>query len=552
MNKKKVLWISESSCLGTGFSTISKEVLTRLYNTNKYEIAEYASYIKGSDPRNLELPWKVYGAIPEDYDQEGLQKYNSSIYGQFGETLFEKVCLDFVPDICIGMRDTWMNSMEKASPFKNNFRWIYMPTIDGEDIQRLEWIELYEKADVLLTYSRYGKEVLGREAPHLKVFDIVRPGVNHDIFKPMDKLSLRKKFGLDPNTMIVMTTMRNQRRKLFPDLIQAFEQYLRYCIEKGNPRLATNTYLYLHTSYPDVGFDIGRFIMQSGVGHRVLVTYKCDNCQKCFIDFFQTEITCCRHCGKLTAHMPNTQSGVSREQLAELYNVADLYVQYSIAEGWACPITEAKSCGVPAMAVNYSAMVEQVEVEGCQPIKVEKFFYETMMETEQRRALPSNDDLVRKMFNFFSANKETRQKWGALARKDAAENCSFDRATKVFENAIDSIDVLDNKNTWYYPTPRLLKQPKEMPSFRNNREFVDWCIDNIIQEPALKGSYWKADLVKGLNVGYHVGRQGRGPCTTETVLNMFTEMAKNHNYWEQMRVNKLIGCKKDDWHWRMV
>src|SRR5690606_349177 len=44
-------------------------------------------------------------------------------------------------------------------------------------------------------------------------------------------------------------------------------------------------------------------------------------------------------------------------------------------EGMGMPIAEAKACGLPAFAVDYSAMKEQVECEGCQSIKVERFFH---------------------------------------------------------------------------------------------------------------------------------------------------------------------------------
>ena len=58
MNKKRVLLVSESHHLASGFGTYAKEVLTRLWSTGKYEIAEFASY--GNDEVGERVPWRYY------------------------------------------------------------------------------------------------------------------------------------------------------------------------------------------------------------------------------------------------------------------------------------------------------------------------------------------------------------------------------------------------------------------------------------------------------------------------------------------------------------
>ena len=42
--KKRVLLVSEAHHLHSGFGTYSQELMTRLHKTNKYELAEFASY----------------------------------------------------------------------------------------------------------------------------------------------------------------------------------------------------------------------------------------------------------------------------------------------------------------------------------------------------------------------------------------------------------------------------------------------------------------------------------------------------------------------------
>jgi len=67
MEKKRILFVGEASCLNTGFSTYYRELLPRLAATNKYELAEMGSYLRQDDPKAAEFirgRWKFYGVMP--------------------------------------------------------------------------------------------------------------------------------------------------------------------------------------------------------------------------------------------------------------------------------------------------------------------------------------------------------------------------------------------------------------------------------------------------------------------------------------------------------
>ena len=66
MKKLRLLMCSEASYLSSGFSGYARELLKRLYATNKYEIAEFASYAKVNDPRDSDIPWVLYANAPSD------------------------------------------------------------------------------------------------------------------------------------------------------------------------------------------------------------------------------------------------------------------------------------------------------------------------------------------------------------------------------------------------------------------------------------------------------------------------------------------------------
>lgn len=549
MDKKRILILNEFSRLSTGFSGIGNEVIKYLYNTGKYEVAELGTYLQHNDPRQMEVPWKVYPGIPSSDNQYASHFYNTVQTGQFGEAVFEQVCLDFKPNICISILDLWMNRFQLYNSFRNKYKLLWMPTVDGAP-QQIDWLDCYNKIDKLLVYSRFGKETLESENPDkfkLTMDDVVRPGVNPNIYKPLNKQELRDEFGIPQDANVIVSLMRNQKRKLFPDLMEMFAKFLKV----APPEIAKKSYLYVHSSYPDVGYNFCRDLIYTGIAHRTYFTYTCARCRKFYPDFFRGELAVCKYCGALAAHMPNTQMGISQPNLAKVLNLCDLYIQYSISEGFAMPLAEAKACGLPAFAVDYSAMSEQVEIEGCQKIRVERFFHEAVIETEQSRALPDNDDCVEKAIRFFQADSATRQKWSELARKDAAENYNFDRAAKIFERAIDELHVSDIKGAWEDPTPNYAPKRQDIPGGLSNTEFVEWCMDNVLGESRFKDSYWKHELVKGLNVGYIMDGAGKTPGSHKDVFDMFNRMADRKNYWEKQRL-EMFKPKDSGIKWRLI
>ena len=68
MNKKRVLVMGEAHYLNSGFGTYTKELLTRLHKTNKYILAEMASY--GADNHVSNVPWLVYPNVPLESNTE--------------------------------------------------------------------------------------------------------------------------------------------------------------------------------------------------------------------------------------------------------------------------------------------------------------------------------------------------------------------------------------------------------------------------------------------------------------------------------------------------
>lgn len=555
MNKRRILFVGESSFLATGFSNYWNEVVKRLHATDEFEIAEFGSYGHDDDPRCQQVPWKFYPVAPARSNQAAMKKYmpHPGHANQFGEGRFSDVCLDFKPDIVCAIRDWWMDEFILRSPLLQNFSFVWMPTIDGEP-QRELWLDSYRQADRILTYSEYGMNLLERTSRRgTDLVTIASPGADLEVFKPPDnKRDHKARLGIDPNSLIVGTTMRNQKRKLYYDLIEAFSMWLYKSKSKGHLELAKRTFLYLHTSYPDVGYDIGKAIRDFKVGNKVIMTYLCGNCQTAYPSFFAGELMICRKCGKLAAHPPNANHSCPRNVLADIMKTFDLYVQYSICEGFGMPITEAQACGVPTMAVRYSAMEDHLQCPTSIPIEVERFFWEAIIETEQKRALPSNIDFVNKLDRFLKQSETVRNEKSRQTRAYIEElvdtygqNSSmcrrgWDRTAAIWGQVIRETKIQDQQTTWLCPTSRV-NHPNLIPPSNdmNNSEFVNWVIGKIWNRPDMLHTHFAGEWLKSLNSGSRTISNNRVPFNRKDFVEHFMTMVQQENIIEDKRLAAL-------------
>ena len=557
--KKRILFVNEASFLATGFSTYGNEVLKRLYKTNEFELGELGSYAEDGDQRINSIPWKFYTNAPNRSDEEGRRIYGSDPINQFGKWRFNQVCLDFKPDICVDLRDEWMSAWVLQSPFRNYFKIINLLTIDGLP-QKTSWLDNYKRYDGCLTYSKWAWDLMKRDSfKGTNMITIASPGADLDVFQPPDdKRAHKAKLGIDPNTIIIGMVSRNQKRKLFYDLVEAFSKWVYKAKTKGHTDLVKKTFLYLHTSYPDVGYDIGRAIQEFKVGMKVLMTYMCQSCGTVYPSFFQGEWAVCRRCKNKTAHPPNANSSPSREVLAEITKLFDLGVQYTICEGWSMTITEQNACGVSVMATRYSALEDHISYPTNIPIEVKRFFYESIIETEQKRALPDNDDFVQKLDRFVKLSDDTRQRMSKEIRAYAIEPASvygqkellprfsWDRTAAIWRNVLSETETKDENLTWLNPTPQLIKPNlSQPPDNLDNVQFVNYIIENIWCKKEMVNSIFALDWVRYLNQGFMAQGSNKVNVDRNYVGKHFLNLVNQQNMAENQRV-KLLNPDKNE------
>lgn len=542
--KPRILFCSEATFLNTGYATYTREILNYLYSTGKYELAELGSYAEMDDARAKDIPWKFYGVSPpSNASKEEMDRYHSSPLNQFGEHVFEEVCLNFQPDAVCDIRDFWMLDFQERSPFRRLFSWLIMPTVDAAP-QARQWIATYQSADACLTYSEWsGKVLQDQSGGQINYLGTSSPSA-HAAYQPMDKAECRKEFGLPEHGNIVGTVMRNQRRKLYPDLFEGFKNLL----DSGKK----NTYLYCHTSYPDLGWDMPELLQQYELSSHVYFTYVCTETNKPFASLFKGAKTQSPFTGHFCAVLANVQNGLSYEDLAKVMNCFDVYVQYANSEGFGLPQVEAAACGIPVMSVDYSAMSSVVRNLGGIPLKPKALYKE--LETGCFRAVPDNEDLAMQLDKFFSLTQEEKKTLSRNTRNNFLKHYRWANSGKAWERYFDTIDVSVNR---YTDTPLDISQPAEALSAEEVNKLTPdriarWLFVEVLKRPEMSNSFLAQRITRDLtyqNVTASVagmyenemsamafgGQNKREPFTFKQAYQHCLNIRNKINFWEDRR-----------------
>lgn len=547
MRKKRILFCSEATFLNTGYATYTREILNYLHSTNKYELAELASYGEMNDPRASNIPWKFYGVAPNDScSQEEKEQYQNHPTAQFGELAFESACLNFKPDIVCDIRDFWMLDFQERSPFRQFYKWCIMPTVDARP-QARQWIATYASADACLTYSEWAGEVLKSQSGNKINYLGISPPSAHSAYHPIeDKAALRQSMGISPDAKIIGTVMRNQRRKLYPDLFEAFRLLLD-SVEDSSKYM-----LYCHTSYPDLGWDIPELLQQYELSSKVLFTYICQQTNKPFVSLFRGAIAQSPYTNQYGAILSNVKTGASYEDLSKIINLFDIYVQYANCEGFGLPQVEAAACGIPVMATDYSAMESVVKNLNGIAITPKSLYKE--LETGCLRAVPDNELAAKLMKSFFELSDQERKEMGIRTKQLFTEHYRWDKSGKAWEDYFDSVEILPDNLTWS-SEPRIRKpapKPESLPNNISHNTMAKWLISNVLCEPEKLNTYLESRLTRDLMYKSHTsltggmyfnessaafdGKQSRNYFDFNMAYDHMVSLCNRRNYWEQKRI----------------
>ena len=433
---------------------------------------------------------------------------------------------------CSG-RDPWMDAYIFRSPFRKFFNFVTMPTYDSSPYGS-QWVYDYSTADGVFTYTEWALKELGKDSNNkINLLGTASPGVDLEIFKPINDIKQhRTKMGFRDDIFLVGSVMRNQKRKLFPDLLDMFKIFLSKCYQQDRPDLAQKTYLYWHSSYPDRGWDFPKLLRDSGLSHKVVFTYICQTCQSAFCAFFQDARTICPHCNSVTATLPNVGVGLSTEQLASIYQMFDCYIQYAIAGGIEMPAIEAAACGVLPMEVDYAGMSSAVRNLNGIPLKIDRKYLE--LETGAYRVYPDNEYCAEQLYQYLIKPTSIRKQMCMNARRGAEEHYNWDNIAKKWEDYFDNTELTETQGKWDSP-PQIYNIPTSIPPNLSNTDFAKWIITNVLHELELLNNYPELDLVRKLNYGLQINGNQVQKITREQIFEQVSQKAHNQQHCEQAR-----------------
>lgn len=541
--KKRVFIANDASFIASGYGVYGKELLTRLHNSGKYEVAELGCYAECSHPQIKNIPWKFYPNAVSTNDQR-FEQYKANPINQFGGWRFNRAILDFKPHIVFDVRDYWMSAYQESSPYRKHFHWVLMPTVDSAP-QKTDWFYTFANADVIIPYTDWATKILTRDGgSRLNIFPrIANAGINPNEFFPVDNKAAHKIKYFGKNLDVVGLVMRNQKRKLIPDIMIAFKNYLD--LIKGTEKY-DNTILYLHTSYPEEnGWDLPNLLLEFGLCDKTYFTYTCRNCGKYFPSKFNSALATCKHCNtQNSACFASVANSISTSALNEIYNLFDIFIQYAICEGFGMPQVEAAACGLQIASVDYSAMTEVAEkVDGIK-IPVQRAFRE--LETNADRVYPDNDFTTRLLYSFFNEiSDEAKKEKSVSIRKKCLDIYTWDNVFNTWDECFDTLPI-NGKVPWN--TPQRFSTNHEGMSVPGNlspKDFVEYICSQIINEPYLINTAGIQLVIKDLQSKI-VARGGSIRSFTfkdaVSILEQHLAMKVSH---EQMRHNEATLPKED-------
>lgn len=544
-HKKRIFIANDASILDTGYGIYGKEIISRLHNSDKFEVAELGCYCDVHNPKIKNIPWKFYPNAVAPNDPR-IEQYKSHNLNQFGMWRFNRCLIDFKPHIVFDVRDYWMYFYQDMSPYRHHFNWVIMPTTDSTP-PKTDWLYTYKNAELVVPYTQWAKKVLTNTCGNIiNLFPkVANAGINPQEFYPISNKTEHKikYFGKDLN--IVGLVMRNQRRKLIADIFIAFNKFLELLKNSNDIETYNKTFLYLHTSFPEEnGWDIPSLLLEYNLLDKVYFTYKCKNCNRVSVSKFKDGITKCNGCNSKSVTMASPSNGVATEQLNEIYNLFDIFIQYAICEGFGMPQIEAGACGLQMAAVDYSAMSEIMENLNGIKIPVDRMFRE--MEINADRAYPDNNYTARILYDFFiNTSDETKIANSKIIRDKCLATYTWDHVYSVWEEAFDSIDI-STKIPW---DSRNIPQPQNMsikvPKDLTNKEFVEFICLKVINDPHLLNTANIQVLIRDLTNGIIAKNGHINTINKQYAVDILENLLNNKIVCEKMRLDP-NSVKKED------
>jgi len=329
--RKKILLICDDIRVHSGVATVAREMVL---NT-----AQHFNWVQVAGAINHPDKGKRLDISGDTNNNTGLKDASVMIYptdGYGDANLIRQIIQIEKPDAIFLITDPryfmWLFQIENE--IRRKIPIVYLNIWDDYPAPMYNR-PYYEACDALLGISKQtvniNKLVLGDKAKD-KLINYVPHGLNHDIFKPLDKNDPNFKafkqnmFKGKEYDFVMFFNSRNIRRKQIPDTLLAYKLFIDGLSEEQAKKCA----FLLHTQVvDDNGTDLG-----------AVCEFLFDNNPKYNIIF--------------------SQQPLPPEQMNYLYNMSDVQILLTSNEGWGLSLTEAILSGNPIIANVTGGMQDQM------------------------------------------------------------------------------------------------------------------------------------------------------------------------------------------------
>jgi len=359
----KIMWSSNGVFCHSGYSTQSRDILYRLID-DKWKMAHTAFY--GLEGGILTVNGlKIYPKLADQWGVDAAM-HNGNHWGA---------------DATVFFQDSWVLNINILKKIKRPI--FYVPV--DHDPAPPAVVERMKLAYRIITFSKFGQKMLENAG---FASEMIPHGVDTELFRPMNKLAMRKKYGIPPDIFLfgmVSANKDNPPRKSFQRVMDAFAKF-----HKKHPKSG----LFMHTLLEQGGgFNIAQYSRHLGINEKIY-----------HMKPYDVIVT------------------LGSDKIAELINTFDVLLCPSQNEGFGIPIIEAQSCEKPVIVTDWTAMPEHI-IEEKTGLKT-KVAFKRWTGLGGYVAHPDPDDLYNNMEKIY---KMDIGKMGKRARKHILKNYDMNK-----------------------------------------------------------------------------------------------------------------------------
>ena len=401
--KMKIITISDSPLAPSGVGTQTNYMIQSLLKTGNYEFISIAGAIKHQNynPIKTEEWGDQWVIIPVD--------------GYGTPEQIRSMIRNEKPDALWFMTDPrffgWLWEIEdEVRPL---CPMVYYHVWDNYPYPKFNE-PLYSSTDVIATISKVTDNIVRNVSPDVECVHIPH-AVPDDTFKPLEQDMIdalrTDNLGDEKDKFICFWNNRNARRKQSGTLIHWWKKFL-----------------------DKVGHDKAKLIMHTDVRD----------------PYGQNLQSIIENLGLTNGEVVFSQNKISLKDMAAFYNMSDVTLNISDAEGFGLATLESLSCGTPIVVTMTGGLQEQVTdgdnwfgvgIEPCSKAIIGSqeipYIYEDRI---------SEEDFVAALEKMYNMTSEERKELGAKGREHVLNNYSFELYGKRWDDLFKNLK--ENHGSW--------------------------------------------------------------------------------------------------------